>query len=429
MNLYSKILCAVMFAVFSVGTFAQSDTPIPSINSPYSMYGFGSLVDNSFAKGKAMGGVGYAIQDPFEINIKNPASYAAVDSLTMLIDAGISFYSNSMSDGLNTVNAKNAAFDYIALQLRLFKGFGVTVAYVPFSKVGYNFYTSEKVAGTTAGTDFGTNTYTYNGNGGLQNAMIGFGFVPFKGFSLGANASFLHGSIDRSVYVSSSNSNSFSFSKMETFSVRDYKLDFGLQYKFDFKEKNSVVLGFTYSLGHKLRSDVYNTFVKASSSSSVSIYSVDTLAGGLYLPHVYGAGLTYCFDNRLTFSADYTLQQWSKDKFLGTDALLDRSEYRFGFEYVHDSSSKKYFSRVKYRIGGYYSEPYIRINGIEGAREYGVSLGVALPLLNNKSLVQLSGHYVKVSSAGKGLGLDENMFKLNVGITFNERWFMKQKVR
>lgn len=417
-----------MLAVFTVGTFAQSDTPVPNINSPYSMYGFGSLVDKSFAKGKAMGGVGYAIQDPFEINIKNPASYAAVDSLTMLIDAGISFYGNSLSDGNSSVNAKNAAFDYIALQLRLCKGLGLTFAYTPFSRVGYNFYTSEKVVNNGNGLDFGTNTYSYNGNGGLQEAMAGLGFRPFKGFSIGANASFLHGTISRNVSVSSSNSGSYGFSKSETFTVKDYKLDFGLQYKFDIKKKHSVLIGLTYSLGHKLNADVYNTYMKTS-SSSISTYSVDTLNGGLYLPNVYGAGLTYQFDNRLTVSADYTLQQWSKNKFLGTDVLLDKSEYRFGVEYMHNRNSKNYFSRIKYRIGGYYSEPYIKINGREGAKEIGVSVGLALPVLNNKSLVQVSGQYVRVSSAGNGAGLDENMFKLNVGITFNERWFMKQKVR
>ena len=66
---------------------------------------------------------------------------------------------------------------------------------------------------------------------------------------------------------------------------------------------------------------------------------------------------------------------------------------------------------------------------MDGAREYGVSLGFGFPILQNKSLVQVSGQYVKVSSSGDGIGLDESMFKLNIGITFNERWFMKMKVR
>lgn len=417
-----------MLASFSVGVFAQSDSPVPNINSPYSMYGFGALKDKAFAKGKAMGGIGYAMQDPMEINIKNPASYGAVDSLTMIIDAGMSVYGSTFDDGINSVKANNAAFDYIALQFRLFEGMGMTFAYTPFSSVGYNFYTSQKVSGSNSSSNFGTNTYTYNGNGGLQEAMMGLGYTPFKGFSFGVNASFLHGSINRFTTVSSSDASSYGYSITETFDVKDYRLDFGLQYKFTVKNKNSFTFGLAYSMGHKLNSDAYVTRMKTASSTVVT-YSIDTLAGGMYLPNIYGAGLTYQYDNRLTLSADYTLQKWAEHKFLGSDALLDRSEYRFGAEYIHNPNSKNYFSKIKYRIGGYYSDPYVKINGVEGAREFGVSVGMALPILYNKSMVQVSGQYSRLSSSNSSVGLKENMFKLNVGITFNERWFMKQKVR
>lgn len=428
MKLNNKILCALLLVGVTGGVFAQSDSPVPNINSPYSMYGLGSLKDRAFAKGKAMGGIGYALQDPMEINIKNPASYSAIDSLTMLIDVGMSAYSSSLDDGVNSVKAKNAAFDYVALQFRLFDGFGITIAYAPFSSVGYNFYTSQKVAGTTSGVDFGTNTYSYKGNGGLQEAILGIGYRPFKGFSLGANVSFLHGSINRFTTVSSSDASSYGFTKTETFDVKDYRVDFGLQYKLPIREKHSLMVGLAYSMGHKLNSDAYLTYMKTSSSDVVT-YSIDTLSGGMYVPNTYGGGLTYQYDNRLTLSADYTLQKWGEHKFLESDALLDRSEFRFGAEYIHNQNSKNYFSRIKYRIGGYYSEPYVKVNGVEGAREFGVSVGLALPVLYNKSMVQVSGQYVRTSSANTNIGLNENMFKLNVGITFNERWFMKQKVR
>lgn len=428
MKVYNKILCALIFVGLANSAFAQSDSPVPNINSPYSMYGFGSLKDKAFAKGKAMGGVGYALQDPMEINVKNPASYSAVDSLTMLIDVGMSMYGSTLSDGNTSVNAKNAAFDYVALQFRMAKGLGLTVAYTPFSSVGYNFYTSQKVNAGDNSVDFGTNTYSYSGNGGLQEAMVGIGYSPFRGFSFGANASFLYGSINRYLSVSSSNTSSYGFTKTETFTVKDYRLDFGLQYKFKVKDKHMFALGLTYSYGHEIGADAYISYVKTS-SSSVSSYSQDTLFGGMYLPHMYGGGILYQYDDKLTLTADYSLQKWSENKFLGSDILLDRREYRFGAEYIHDADSKNYFSKIKYRLGGYYSEPYIKINGYEGAREYGVSVGLALPVLYNKTMVQVSGQYVKVSSAQPGIGLSENMFRLNVGITFNERWFMKQKVR
>lgn len=429
MKVFKKLLCVLIVAMSFVGAYAQSDAPVPSINSPYSMYGFGSLSDLSFGKGRAMGGVGFAIQDPMEINVKNPASFAAVDSLTMLVDVGMSLYSTKMSDGVNNITANNASFDYIAMQFRLAKWAGITLGYLPFSNVGYKFHTSNKVTdSSSSGVDFGTNTYEYRGNGGIQQAMLGMGFKPFKGFTFGASASFLFGSIDHVLNVSSSNSNSFGFTQTETFEVKDYKLDFGLQYKLDLKDKHSVTLGAVYSYGHKLNSDIYRSYLK-NGASDISSYNVDTISGSLYLPHMYGGGIAYQFDDKLTVAADYSLQKWGEHKFAGMDIFKDKSEYRLGVEYMHDPKAKSYFGRIKYRLGAYYSTPYTKIKGESGPREIGVSFGFGLPLLQNRSLIQVSGQYVNVSSQNTGIGLKENMFKINVGITFNERWFMKMKVR
>lgn len=424
-----KVLCVVMATFFGGVALSQDDTPIPSINSPYSMYGLGTIADQSTVAGRGMGGVGYAVQDPSSINLKNPASYSAIDSLTMLIDAGMSLYTTKLSDGVSAANAKNAAFDYVALQFRLCKRLGLALAYLPFSKVGYNFSSSESVDNTSApDIDFGTNTYSYSGTGGLQQFMLGLGVRPVGGLSIGVNASFLHGSIDRSLTVTSSNSSSYSFQQVEGIDVKDYKLDFGLQYAARMKEKHSLVAGLFYSFGHKMNSDAYIGYLKSLSSSAVS-YDERHLSGEIYMPHIFGAGLSYDFDDRLLVSADYTMQRWGDNQFLGNDVLKNRNTYNIGVEYVHDAKSKRYMSTVRYRLGAYYSEPYVKINGLDGAKEYGVSIGLAFPLLQNRSLIQVSGQYVKVSSAENAIGLDENMFKLNIGITFNERWFMKMKVR
>ena len=40
-------------------------------------------------------------------------------------------------------------------------------------------------------------------------------------------------------------------------------------------------------------------------------------------------------------------------------------------------------------------------------------------------MLNISGQWVR--SSAKGL-LNENTFRINIGITFNERWFMKWKV-
>ena len=54
------------------------------------MYGLGSLDDCTLGINSGMGGVGYAINNKMQVNPKNPASYAAMDSLTFLFDVGMS---------------------------------------------------------------------------------------------------------------------------------------------------------------------------------------------------------------------------------------------------------------------------------------------------------------------------------------------------
>ena len=82
---------------------------------------------------------------------------------------------------------------------------------------------------------------------------------------------------------------------------------------------------------------------------------------------------------------------------------------------------------VRYRMGFHYAEPYTKVNGNEGAREYGVSMGIGLPLFRSRSILNISGQYMKVSPKVKGM-LEENYLRLNIGLTFNEGWFMKYKV-
>ena len=78
-------------------------------------------------------------------------------------------------------------------------------------------------------------------------------------------------------------------------------------------------------------------------------------------------------------------------------------------------------------MGAYYSTPYAKVDGKEGAKEYGVSLGLGLPIFQSRSVLNISGQYIKVSPKVTGM-MEENTLRVNIGLTFNERWFMKWKV-
>ena len=75
-----KLLLA---AAFLASAAASAQT-----SSPYSMYGYGIIGDRATSLQRQMGGVGYAMNSGRQINVMNPASYAAIDSLTFLFDIG-----------------------------------------------------------------------------------------------------------------------------------------------------------------------------------------------------------------------------------------------------------------------------------------------------------------------------------------------------
>ena len=84
MNIFKKIIVAIIAIIASITAVNAQ-----MIQTPYSMYGYGVLNDHVSSAQRAMGGIGYALRSPRQINVKNPASYAAIDSMTFLFDIGV----------------------------------------------------------------------------------------------------------------------------------------------------------------------------------------------------------------------------------------------------------------------------------------------------------------------------------------------------
>ena len=99
-----------------------------------------------------------------------------------------------------------------------------------------------------------------------------------------------------------------------------------------------------------------------------------------------------------------------------------------GGEYVPQENSRNFFKRIHYRAGFSYATPYIKVNGQEGPKEMSVSAGFGIPIINgynSRSILNVSAQYVRTAAPSL---IRENTFRINVGITFNERWFAKWKV-
>ena len=92
---YRKTICSLFLAAFATGVFAQSGT-----NSPYSQYGFGVLNDHATGFNKGMDGLGQAIRQGNQVVPQNPASFSAVDSLSLIFDVGMSGQITNFSENV-----------------------------------------------------------------------------------------------------------------------------------------------------------------------------------------------------------------------------------------------------------------------------------------------------------------------------------------
>lgn len=132
---FTAILAILIAATQFVG--AQNGTM-----TPYSAYGLGMLRDRATSTQRSMGGVGYAMNSGRQINAMNPASYAAIDSLTFLFDMGIDlsalWQKEKQTDGTNAYNKDfGGGLDYVTMQFPLGRYMGASVGLIPFSSVGY----------------------------------------------------------------------------------------------------------------------------------------------------------------------------------------------------------------------------------------------------------------------------------------------------
>ena len=429
---FKHTLCALLLTMVTGVAIAQNNT-----NSPYTRYGYGDLSDQSFGNSKAMGGIAFGLRDGAQINPLNPASYTAIDSLTFLFEGGVSLQNMNVSGGGEKRNAKNSSFDYLAMQFRLHPKIAMSIGLLPFSNIGYS------VSDIQTNEDKTLNTYrSFSGEGGLHQLYVGLGVKVLKNFSIGANASYLWGDIDRTRTVLFPEvSEAYYYRQTSGVSISNYKLDFGMQYTQTIGKKHLITLGMVYSPKHRI-ADSYSIVTQMLSNQS-SIVSSTALKPNaiLELPNAFGVGFTYKYDSRLTVGLDYSLQQWSKARFgletkvadeiqLDFDKTYDycdRHKISVGAEYIPNLIGRSYLSHIKYRLGAYYTTPYYKIDGKKAAREYGVTAGFGLPVPRSRSILCVSGQFVHVSGQEAAF-VNENIFRVSIGLTFNERWFFKRRV-
>ncbi len=435
-----KSIIAIALCMTAMTAHAQytADAPNGTL-SPYSQMGVGVLSDPQTGFNAGMGGVGIGMRKGNEANTLNPASYSAVDSLSFIFDAGISGHMTNFEQNAKKINRYSASLDYVTAIFRLRKGLGMSFGIQPYSQIGYDY--SEQGYVDESHTLTYTNSY-HSRQSGIQQYFIGLGWAPVKYVSIGANIGYLHGEIDRTVSNTFSDSNIDTYVKNYLAEIGSYKLDFGVQVNVPLSKKDQITVGATYGLGHDLGADQTLNYYHTTSSTGVTDTTNYVAKNAFAIPNSFGVGFSYSHDRKWRIGADYSTQLWNaltypvfketvsgeKRFVMSNNYFMDRQRINVGGEYCANETGRNFFGRIRYRLGGSYTSSYYKLGNADGPREISVSAGLAIPIVNgynNRSVLNISAQWANTEATGF---IKENSFRIKIGFTFNERWFMKWKV-
>jgi hypothetical protein len=414
-----SVLLAIIVLIMPCFVLAQNST-----NSPYTRYGYGILSDKATAAQRGMGGIGYGLRNSQIINTTNPAAFSNVDSMTFMFDLGLTGQYAWFEDGLNKEDKMNGNIEYIAMQFPLIKKMGMGIGLEPVSAVGYNYFDTIRLP---VGND--RVNYIYQGTGGLSRVYGALSYDFFNRVALGVKVSYLFGDITHTSVASFNSENNYNTNWIDSLRSSGLTYDFGIQYHQSIGKYKTLTIGGTYSPKTSFGGKVSQTVVRSSASgAAMSMEYYATNDSVFELPESIGLGFSYNNLGRLTVGADVLYQKWADAKFYDqTNTLNNRLKINAGGEYIPNYTSNKYFNRVRYRAGLYYTNSYLKVKD-SGYKEYGVNVGFGLPMTDRRSFINLAVEYSLLRPDISTL-IKEQYFKLTLSYTFNESWFFKRKVQ
>lgn len=415
------LLPALLFAQFNNNT-----------TSPYSRFGLGDLQSYSFGRTTGMGGASLASRNKQQINLSNPASYTAVDSLAFMFEFGLSGSFAKYSNDISSITANDANFRYFAMNFQITNWLATSLGLLPYSDVGYDLELNEEVENA------GSVLQRYYGEGSLSKAYMGFALDPVKNISVGVNLNYLFGRLNNNAETYFLDAaDIYDNQEYESIRMRDFNLSLGVQATLPLKEEQSLTFaavlenkpsyaGFASNLTRKIVSvQVGNSNI---TDQDTIIPFVSEKKSSIEFPLTYGFGLSYVKENKWEVNADYYHQAWSKAKFLGSTnpVLTDLNKFAVGAEWIPDKFSiRSFLSRIAYRAGFKYEQTYLKLEG-QQINDFGITFGFGLPVYRSNSTINISAELGKRGTKENNLIL-ENYAKINLSVNLYDLWFIQRR--
>jgi hypothetical protein len=210
----------------------------------------------------------------------------------------------------------------------------------------------------------------------------------------------------------------------------------GLQYTIRVNKNDMLRLGAVGSLKRKFTANseaLVQTFQQNATTGqidSIDVVSREKSSGKITYPGHYGVGMMFYKGDRWLIGADYNQTQWSDYTFFGSkDSVQDSWQLHVGGQILPNvTSTKSYWNRVTYRAGVTFGQDYVKV--YNKLPTWGASIGFGLPMrppsyTNQYSIINLAFEF---GQRGNNVNIvRENYFKVGIGLTLSDIWFIKRK--
>jgi len=429
MSISRKVILFLAVVSASANVWGQS------ARSPITSFGIGEPYGSALAHNQGMGGIGVAQPQFWYANNQNPA--LLVFNYLTVFEAGINGEQRTIKG--DTLKEKNVGgtLNYLITVFPIKANKWTTsVGLMPYTNVDFGFSYNDVVRERDSNTPVDTvsQDVVNNGFGGLSEVYWSNGVRLTPDMSIGAKAAFLFGSLDNTFSTVVNNTGQpipYTVTTQEKTVVKDFT--FGLGYSFSkdsiFRKKDyRISFGLVYNFGVDLKANKdVNFFSLNPSGDTVELQKLSSVKGTVKVPPVITAGVSISKGTKWSAGTEFTYQDWSGFESINSDNEIGRGkQYKasLGGEFTPDAQAlESFFKRVTYRIGGSVEQYPFLVNNKE-LKDFGINFGFSLPA--GRSTLDLA---FKVGKRGdKKLNvLEESYFKVYLGITFNDQWFVKRK--
>lgn len=417
---------ALVVLLMSAGSLGAQTDGTHSGFSPYSVFGLGQQHTVGTTWNRGMGGVGIAARNNRYINILNPASMTARDSLSFMADMGLngrlSLFKEEEKQAFNTV----FNIDDIVISFPMWRNTAFMVGLTPLTDVGYNItfrdmdvYTQERV-------------FTTVGRGGTYQIFAAAAATFWNRLSVGAQFNYLFGNVAKTAGLSFGDESYRTMIAGDSLQVHSVTAKFGLQYEQPVAVGSYITVGATYKLSSAMRG--HSVHYRELGSYYRETNTTDLNEKGLRMGDELGVGISYRMGDRFLAEVDYTRSNWKNSKMDQVKGFSNVGDvvfapsvgqsFKAGVEYTPNRNDIRYFfRRCTYRMGAYYDQSYYTVDGAH-VNSLGLTLGMTLPVFR-----WYNGFSIGLELGRRGLAtsqVKENYFGFSLGFNIFDIWFQKR---